>query len=78
MSAPTEARGLVPNDAWRPRERFDIRPHGTEARAQRHRRRGGKPCPACLAAENAAHLYRDALREGRVLVQLSREEPEPP
>ena len=66
MSAPTEAPGLVPNDEWQPRQRFDIRPHGTEARAQRHRRRGERPCPACLAAENAAHLYRDALREGRV------------
>ena len=75
MSAPTEPPGLVPNDAWRPRERFDIRPHGTEARAQRHRRRGERPCPACLAAENAAHLYRDALREGRVLVQLAERSP---
>ena len=65
MSAPTEAPGLVPNDEWQPRQRFDIRPHGTEARAQRHRRRGERPCPACLAAENAAHLHRDALREGR-------------
>ena len=71
MSAPTETPGLVPNDDWRPRQRFDIRPHGTEARAQRHRRRGERPCPACLAAENAAHLYRDALREGRVPVQLA-------
>jgi len=65
VSAPTEAPGLVPNDEWQPRQRFDIRPHGTEARAQRHRRRGERPCLACLAAENAAHLYRDALREGR-------------
>ena len=75
MSAPTEAPGLVPNDEWQPRQRFDIRPHGTEARAQRHRRRGERPCPACLAAENAAHLYRDALREGRVLVQLAERSP---
>ena len=65
MSAPTEAPGLVPNDEWQPRQRFDIRPHGTEARAQRHRRRGEKPCPACLAAETAANAYRAALREGR-------------
>ena len=60
MSAPTEALGLVPNYDRRPRERFDIRPHGTEARATRHRRRGEKPCPACLRAENAAHAYRRA------------------
>ena len=46
MSAPTEALGLVPNYDRRPHERFDIRPHGTEARAMRHRRRGEKPCPA--------------------------------
>ena len=62
MSAPTEALGLVPNYDRRPRERFDIRPHGTEARARRHRRRGERPCPPCLAAENAAHVYRAARR----------------
>jgi hypothetical protein len=62
VSAPTEALGLVPNDDWQPRQRFDIRPHGTEAHAQRHRRRGEKPCPACLAADNAAHAYRAAHR----------------
>jgi hypothetical protein len=60
MSAPTEALGLVPNWDRRPRERFDIRPHGTEARSRRHRRHGEKPCPACLAADNAAHAYRRA------------------
>jgi len=62
VSAPTEAPGLVPNDDWQPRQRFDIRPHGTEAHAQRHRRRGERPCPACLAAETAANAYRAALR----------------
>jgi hypothetical protein len=61
MSVATELSRLVTNDDWRPRERFDIRPHGTEARARRHRR-GEKPCPACLAAENAAHAYRAAQR----------------
>jgi hypothetical protein len=61
VSAPTEALGLVPNWDRRPGERADIRPHGTEARAMRHRRRGEKPCPACLAAENAAHAYRRAV-----------------
>jgi hypothetical protein len=61
VSAPTEALGLVPNDEWSPRQRFDIRPHGTEARAMRHRRRGEQPCPACLRAENAAHAYRRAV-----------------
>ena len=60
MSAPTEALGLVPNWDRRPGERSDIRPHGTEARAMRHRRRGEKPCEACLRAENAAHAYRRA------------------
>jgi hypothetical protein len=62
VSAPTEAPGLVPNWDRRPRERFDIRPHGTEARARRHWRRGERPCPACLAADNAAHAYRAAQR----------------
>jgi hypothetical protein len=65
VSAPTEALGLVPNDDWQPRQRFDLRPHGTEARAQRERRQGRKPCPACLAAETAANSYRAALRGGR-------------
>ena len=60
MSAPTEVAVLVPNYDRGLRERFDIRPHGTEARAQRHRRRGEKPCPACLAAETAANAYRAA------------------
>ena len=46
MSAPTEAIGLVPNDDWGPRQRFDIRPHGTETRSRRHRRYGEKPCAA--------------------------------
>jgi hypothetical protein len=71
MSAPTELAVLVPNDDWGPRQRYDIRPHGTEARAQRERRYGRKPCPACLAAENAAHLYRDALREDRAPAPLT-------
>jgi hypothetical protein len=62
VSAPTEALGLVPNYDRRPRERFDIRPCGTEAHARRHRRHGEKPCPACLTAENHAHAYRHALR----------------
>ena len=62
MSAPTEVAALVPNDDRGPRERFDIRPHGTEARARRHRRYGEKPCTACLAADNAAHAWRAALR----------------
>jgi hypothetical protein len=39
MSAPTEAAGLVPNFGRRPGERYDIRPHGTEA-----------PAPAASAA----------------------------
>jgi hypothetical protein len=68
VSAPTEVAILVPNDDRRPRERFDIRPHGTEARARRERRRGRKPCPSCLAAENAAHSWRAALRAGPVHV----------
>jgi len=62
VSAPTEVAALVPNDDRGPRQRFDIRPHGTEAHAQRHRRRGEKPCPACLAAETAANAYRAAQR----------------
>ena len=62
MSAPTEVAALVPNDDRGPRERFDIRPHGTEARARRERRHGRKPCPSCLAAENRAHAYRATRR----------------
>ena len=61
MSALTEALGLAPNYDHRPGEWFDIRPHGTEARARRHRRRGERPCPACLRPENAAHAYRRAV-----------------
>ena len=68
MSAPTETLGLVPNYDRRPGERHDIRPCGTEAHAMRHRRRGEKPCPSCLAAENAAHSWRAALRAGPVHV----------
>lgn len=60
MSAPTELAVRVPNWDRQPREWSDIRPHGTEARARRHRRRGEKPCAACLRAENAAHAYRRA------------------
>jgi hypothetical protein len=62
MSVATELPGLVPNDDWQPRQRFDIRPHGTEARSRRHRRYGEKPCAACLAADNAAHAWRAARR----------------
>jgi hypothetical protein len=62
VTAPTEAAGRVPNYDCRPREWFDLRPHGTEARARRERRHGQKPCPACLTAENSAHAYRASLR----------------
>ena len=62
MSVATELPGLVPNDDWQPRQRFDIRPHGTEARARRHWRKGEKPCEACRAAENRAHALRAARR----------------
>jgi hypothetical protein len=62
VSAPTEAIGLVPNDDRGPRQRYDIRPHGTEARSRRHRRYGEKPCAACLASDNAAHAWRAAQR----------------
>jgi hypothetical protein len=62
VSAPTEALGLIPNYDRRPGERYDVRPHGTEACARRERRHGTKPCPACLIAENSAHVYRAALR----------------
>jgi hypothetical protein len=60
VSAPTEALGRVPNWNRSPGEWHDVRPHGTEAAAMRHRRRGEKPCAPCLAAENAAHAYRRA------------------
>ena len=73
MSAPTEALGLVPNLDRRPGEWSDIRPHGTEARARRERRHGRKPCPACLAAENRAHVWRAAQQAAGAPVL-----PEPP
>jgi len=71
VSAPTEVPGLEPNwdRGWH--ERADIRPHGTEARARRHRRRGEKPCPACLDAENAAHVYRRRAAQRRDYEQIS-------
>ena len=62
MSAPTEAAALVPNFGRRRGERYDIRPHGTEARARRERRHGRKPCALCLPAEDHARAYRTALR----------------
>ena len=62
MSAPTEIAALVPNYDRGPRELYDVRPHGTEARARRERRHGEKPCPACLAAERGASAYRAARR----------------
>jgi hypothetical protein len=62
VSTPTEVLSRVPNLGRRPGEWSDIRPHGTEARARRHRRRGERPCPDCLAAENAAHAYRRSIR----------------
>ena len=62
MSAPTEALGREPNYDRAGRQWYDIRPHGTEARARRERRHGQKPCPSCLAAEQAAHAYRERLR----------------
>jgi hypothetical protein len=62
VSAPTEAIGLIPNWDRRPGERYDVRPHGTEACAPRERRHGARPCLPCLTAENRAHAYRAALR----------------
>ena len=62
MSAPTEVLGLVPNFDRRPGQRYDIRAHGTEARARRHWRAGEKPCEPCRLASNAAHIYRSAVR----------------
>ena len=38
---------------------------GTEAQAQAHRRRGQKPCPACLRAEGRANLDRRHRRKAR-------------
>jgi hypothetical protein len=73
VSAPADALGLVPNWDRRPGEWHDIRPHGTEARAAWHRRRGQKPCPPCRAAENAAHAYRRAA----AAAVTAREEPNP-
>lgn len=37
----------------------EIPPHGTEARAQRHRRQNQAPCTACLNAERAARRLRE-------------------
>jgi hypothetical protein len=38
---------------------------GTAAQAKKHRRRGEKPCTACLAAERRAKEDREAKRNGR-------------
>lgn len=62
MSAPTEVLGLVPNFDRHPGQRYDIRPHGTEARARRHYRGGEQPCEPCRLAANAAHIYRAPIR----------------
>jgi len=64
VSVPTEAKGRVPNLNRAPGERSDLRPHGTEARARRERRKGGKPCPACRVAELNAQNYRRQARAG--------------
>lgn len=37
--------------------------HGTDARAQRHRREGQKPCASCLAAERREKRRRDENRK---------------
>lgn len=65
MTAPTDAPGLVPNYERGPRQRSDIKPHGTEARARRERREGRKPCAPCLSAEAAAHRWRVAQRRAQ-------------
>ena len=36
-----------------------LKPHGTEAAAKRHRRRGEKPCPECREAERQAYRRRN-------------------
>lgn len=41
----------------------ELPPHGTEARAMRHRRQKQAPCPACLKAERAARRNRERQRE---------------
>jgi hypothetical protein len=72
VSAPTEALGLVPNWERRPGERADIRPHGTEARARRERRHGTRPCEPYRLAENAAHVYRAAVRAMAARFEVTR------
>ena len=67
MSVPTEVPGLVPNFDRRPGQRHDVRPHGTEAGARRHWRAGERPCEPCRLASNAAHIYRSAVRAGRLI-----------
>lgn len=39
-----------------------LRPHGTDAAYQRHRRRGELPCPACRDAHSRARSGRKARR----------------
>lgn len=47
----------------RPRvEESLLRPHGTEAAYQRHRRRGERPCEACRDAHSRARSGRKARR----------------
>ena len=71
MSAPTELAVRVPNWDRGPGEWLDVYPHGTEASARRERRRGRKPCPPCLRAENAAHAWRRNRRPEGVAADAS-------
>lgn len=47
--------GPLPPISLRP-----VAPHGTEAAARRHQRRGEKPCPACRDAAAWARRHRDS------------------
>ena len=58
MTAPAEAPGLVPNWDRLPGERYDIRPHGTEARARRGRSAQGHTSLVSVTLDLQRHTAR--------------------
>jgi hypothetical protein len=77
VTSPTDAPGLEPNPERGFHERADLHPHGSEARARWHRRRGEKPlrkyCARCADAENAVGVWRRALKRAELDAQPAAE-----
>lgn len=60
MTATGEIDIWEPNTSRRPGQRYDVRPHGTHARYERHRRDGEPACEACAQAERQYRILRRA------------------